>query len=81
MAKKSLNDADSFDDCQLSSSKLENRQRCQEPFKNRPLIVLIISINAQSRSEDATPPPLVGGGDHSCPYGRKLIGSLVPVHS
>ena len=23
----------------------------------------------------------VTGGDHLCPYGRKLIGSLVPVHS
>ena len=27
------------------------------------------------------PPPWLGGGDHLCPYGRKLIGSLVPVHS
>ena len=27
------------------------------------------------------PPPWFGGGDHLCPYGRKLIGSLVPVHS
>ena len=31
IAKKSLNDANSFDDCQPSSSKLENRQRCQKP--------------------------------------------------
>ena len=30
-AKKSLNDADSFDDCQPSLSKLKNRQRCQKP--------------------------------------------------
>ena len=27
------------------------------------------------------PPPWFGDGDHLCPYGRKLIGSLVPVHS
>ena len=33
-----------------------------------------------SHSVDA-PPPWFGGGDHLCPYGRKLIGSLVPVHS
>ena len=26
-------------------------------------------------------PPWFGGGDHLCPYGRRLIGSLVPVHS
>ena len=25
-------------------------------------------------------PPGWGVGDHLCPYGRKLIGSLVPVH-
>ena len=31
IAKKSLNDADSFDGCQPSLSKLENRQRCQKP--------------------------------------------------
>ena len=31
IAKKNLNDADSFDDCQPSLSKLENRQRCQKP--------------------------------------------------
>ena len=23
----------------------------------------------------------IGGGDHLCPYGRKMIGSVVPVHS
>ena len=40
--------------------------------------VLIIAINAQSHSVDAPspPPPWFGGGDHLCPYGRKLIGSL-----
>ena len=46
--------------------------------------MLIIVINAQSHSVDAptpTHPPLVGGGDHLCPYGRKLIGSLVPLFS
>ena len=42
--------------------------------------MLIIAINAQSHSVDA-PSPLVWGGDHLCPYGRKLIGSLVPVYS
>ena len=26
-------------------------------------------------------PTWFGGGDHLCPYGRKMIGSLVPVHS
>ena len=26
-------------------------------------------------------PPGLGGGDHLCSYRRKLIGSLVPVHS
>ena len=31
IAKKSVNDADSFDDCQPSLAKLENRQRCQKP--------------------------------------------------
>ena len=31
IAKKSLNDADSFDDCLPSLTKLENRQRCQKP--------------------------------------------------
>ena len=31
IAKKSVDDADSFDDCQSSLSKLENRQRCQKP--------------------------------------------------
>ena len=46
----------------------------------------IIAINAQSHSVDAnTPPPptppSLGGGDHLSPHGRKLIGSLVPVHS
>ena len=45
---------------------------------NRLLKVLIIAINAQSHSVDAPYPPWVGGGDHLCPYGRKLIGSLVP---
>ena len=25
------------------------------------------------------PPPWFGGGDHLCSYGRKLIGSVVPV--
>ena len=48
---------------------------------NRLLKVLIIAINAQSHSVDAPSPPWFGGGDHLCPYGRKLIGSLVPVHS
>ena len=50
---------------------------------NRLLKVLIIAINAQSHSVDATcpPPPCWGARDHLCPYGRKLIGSLVPVHS
>ena len=43
--------------------------------------MLIIAINAQSHSVDAPYPPWFGGGDHLCPYGRKLIGSLVPVHS
>ena len=45
--------------------------------------MLIIAINAQSHSVDASPPPppWFGGGDHLCPYERKLIGSLVPVHS
>ena len=47
----------------------------------RLLKVLIIAINAQSHSVDAPSPLLFGGGDHLCPYGRKLIGSLVPVHS
>ena len=42
--------------------------------------MLIIAINAQSHYVDA-PSPWFGGGDHLCPYGRKLIGSLVPVHS
>ena len=46
----------------------------------------IIAINAQSHSVDANPPPpptppSLGGGDHLSPHGRKLIGSLVPVHS
>ena len=31
IAKKSVNDADSFVDCRSSLSKLENRQRCQKP--------------------------------------------------
>ena len=48
---------------------------------NRLLKVLIVAINAQCYSVDAPPPPLFGGGEHLCPYGRKLIGSLVPVHS
>ena len=47
---------------------------------NRLLKVLIIAINAQSHSVDA-PSPWFGGGDRLCPYERKLIGSLVPVHS
>ena len=46
---------------------------------NRLLKVLIVAINAQCYSVDAH--PWFGGGDHLCPYGRKLIGSLVPVHS
>ena len=46
---------------------------------NRLLKVLIIAINAQSHSVDA--PLGLGGGDHLYPYGKKLIGSLVPVHS
>ena len=43
--------------------------------------MLIIAINAQSHSVDAPCPPWFGGGHHLCPYGWKLIGSLVPVHS
>ena len=43
---------------------------------NRLLKVLIIAINAQSHSVDATSPPRLGGRDHLCPHGRKLIGSL-----
>ena len=42
--------------------------------------MLIIAINAQSHSVNA-PSPRFGGGDHLRPYGRKLIGCLVPVHS
>ena len=44
-------------------------------------------INVQSHSVDAPSPPpppppsWFRGGDHLCPYGRKLAGSLVPVHS
>ena len=34
IAKKSVDDADSFDDCQSSLSKLENRQRCQKPVRS-----------------------------------------------
>ena len=46
------------------------------------LDVLIITINMKSLSVDPPPHPWLGGGDHSCPCGRKLdIGSLVPVHS
>ena len=49
---------------------------------NRLLKVLIIAINAQRHSVDAPfHPLLVWGGDHLCPYGRKRIGCLVPVHS
>ena len=48
---------------------------------NRLLKVLIIAINAQSHCVDATLPPWLGGRDHLCPYGRKLIGSLVPVYN
>ena len=47
---------------------------------NRLLKVLIVAINEQCYSVDP-PPPWFRGGDHLCPYGRKLIGSLVPVHS
>ena len=51
---------------------------------NRLLKVLIIAINAQSHSVDIPSPPpppsWFGDGDHLCPYGRKLIGSFVPVH-
>ena len=47
----------------------------------RLLKVLNIAINAQSHSVDAPYSQWFGGGDHLCPYGRKLIGSLVPVHS
>ena len=46
--------------------------------------MLIVAINAQCYSVDALPPPPLpcfGGGEHLCPYGRKLIGSFVPVHS
>ena len=44
--------------------------------------VAIIAINAQSHSIGVTPsPPWLGDEDHLCPYGRKLIGSLIPVHS
>ena len=43
--------------------------------------MLNIAINAQSHSVDAPYSQWFGGGDHLCPYGRKLIGSLVPVHS
>ena len=51
-------------------------------LENIMIKVLIIALNAQSHSVDAPcPPPWFGGGDHLCPYGRKLIGSLVPVHS
>ena len=31
IAKKSVIDADSFDDCHSSLSKVENLQRCQKP--------------------------------------------------
>ena len=31
IAKKNLIDADSFDDCQPSLPKRENRQKCQKP--------------------------------------------------
>ena len=51
---------------------------------NRLLKVLIIAINAQSHSVDAPSPPPGLGVEITCvhtPYGRKLIGSLVPKAS
>lgn len=37
--------------------------------------------NTKTSPLPSPPPPGWGDGDHLCPYGRKLIGSLVPVHS
>ena len=65
---QSLNDADSFDDCQPSLSKLGKHQVSEA--LNRLLKVLIIVINVQSHSVEALAPPWFGGGDHLCPYGR-----------
>ena len=36
---------------------------------------------AKSLCRRPLPPPWFAGGDHLCPYGRKLIGSLVLVHN
>ena len=48
IAKKSFNDADSFDDCQPSLSKLENRQAFKEvplsPFVGVKRILHLILI-------------------------------------
>ena len=73
--KNSLSGADSFDDSQMEIVKgVRSLKSC------RLLKVLIIVIRAQSHSVEAPLPPWFGGGDHLCLYGRKLIGSLVPVH-
>ena len=82
IAKKILNDAyaDRFQWLSAIFIKTWKSSKVSEAL-NRLLKVLIIAINAQSHSVDAHPSPGWGGGDHLGPYGRKLIGSFVPVHS
>ena len=70
----------------MTVSHLYQNLKIVKGFRTLKLLkVLIIAINAQSHSVDATssapPPPWLGDGDHLCPYGRKLTGPLVPVHS
>ena len=65
----------------MTVSHLNQNLKIVKGVRNR-LLKVLIAINAQSHSIGVTPPPPGWGvqRDHLCPYGRKLIGSLVPVH-
>ena len=72
MAKNSLNDADSFDDCQPSLSNLKIVKGVRS-LKQASESVNYCYKRAKSLCR-RHPSSLVGGGDHLCPH-------LCPVHS
>ena len=49
-------------------------------YQNLKIVKGVKSLKYASQGGRHPPPPRFGGGDHLCPYGRNLIGSLVPVH-
>ena len=60
------------------SVSIYNRHGLNESPPKTKVINYCWDKRAKSLCRRPLPPPWFGGGDHLCPYERKLVGSLVP---